>query len=348
MAASFATVPTARAIRMAADRLNRGDIILLEIHRSGPGASGVGQDGYIAIEWWPDDLAAIRYAVSRGVIVVEAAGNGARDLDAAIYNTPGAGFPASWRNPFNIINPTSGAVVVGAGSPRLARTAGTTARPLRLGSRTTADGRCAGGPRGDDYRVRRPAGRGRPRPVVHGHLQRHVQRFADRGGRPRVRPGHPPRSQPAAADAGGCPVDPAGDGLAAAGRAGPPTYPADRQPAESAADRLSAASGPHPGGRRTHLVGRVRQRSHDRDQLVPGDDPRRGQRYPSRASSHRSGDRHRPGTNGHTPVNRRFLPTPMFSRPTDEDRGQSPAPAPDAIQARGTAGQSEDQGDKGE
>src|SRR5262249_43561666 len=44
-------------------------------------------------------------------------GNGARNLDAAIYNTPGAGFPASWRNPFNPNNPTSGAVLVGAGAP---------------------------------------------------------------------------------------------------------------------------------------------------------------------------------------------------------------------------------------
>lgn len=117
MAASFATLPTATVIRQAADRLGRGDILLLEIHRQGPGASGVGQDGYIAIEWWPDDLAAIRYAVSRGVIVVEAAGNGARDLDAAIYNTRPAGFPTSWRNPFNPANPTSGAVLVGAGAP---------------------------------------------------------------------------------------------------------------------------------------------------------------------------------------------------------------------------------------
>lgn len=117
MAASFATVPTAQAIRRAADRLSAGDIILLEIHRPGPGASGAGQDGYIAIEWWPDDFAAIRYAVGRGVIVVEAAGNGFRNLDSAIYNTPALGFPPSWRNPFNTNNPTSGAVVVGAGAP---------------------------------------------------------------------------------------------------------------------------------------------------------------------------------------------------------------------------------------
>jgi hypothetical protein len=117
MAASFATLPTATVIRQAADRLRAGDVLLLEIHRAGPDASGSGQDGYIAVEWWPDDLAAIRYAVARGVIVVEAAGNGARNLDAAIYNTRPTGFPATWRNPFNPDNPTSGAVLVGAGAP---------------------------------------------------------------------------------------------------------------------------------------------------------------------------------------------------------------------------------------
>src|SRR5262249_22391795 len=100
-------------------RLRAGDIILLEIHRPGPGASGAGQDGFIAVEWWPDDFAAIRYAVARGVVVVEAAGNGARNLDDPIYDRPATGFPASWRNPFNPANPSSGAIVVGAGAPPL-------------------------------------------------------------------------------------------------------------------------------------------------------------------------------------------------------------------------------------
>jgi hypothetical protein len=49
--------------------------------------------------------------------VVEAAGNGAQNLDDAIYNTRPAGFPSSWKNPFNLANPSSGAVLVGAGAP---------------------------------------------------------------------------------------------------------------------------------------------------------------------------------------------------------------------------------------
>jgi Subtilase family len=112
--------PTAATIRSAADRLGAGDIILLEIHRAGPRHNFEGRDdqlGYIAIEWWPDDFDAIRYANSRGILVVEAAGNGAENLDDGIYSVRPPGFPASWTNPFNRSNRDSGAVVVGAGAP---------------------------------------------------------------------------------------------------------------------------------------------------------------------------------------------------------------------------------------
>ncbi len=113
----FGGTGSANAIRQAADALSAGDIILIELHRPGPDANGSGQDGFIAVEWWPDDFAAVVYATGRGVIVVEAAGNGARNLDAAVFNTRPAGFPASWSNPFNPANPQSGAVVAGAGAP---------------------------------------------------------------------------------------------------------------------------------------------------------------------------------------------------------------------------------------
>ncbi len=111
---------SSKAIVDAANALSAGDIILIELHRAGPRFNFAGradQKGYIAVEWWPDDYAAILYATSKGVIVVEAGGNGAENLSDAFYNTKGPGFPASWKNPFNTANPTSNAVLVGAGAP---------------------------------------------------------------------------------------------------------------------------------------------------------------------------------------------------------------------------------------
>ncbi|NTU86261.1 MAG: S8 family serine peptidase, partial [Chloroflexales bacterium] len=114
------SMPTATAIRLAADRLGPGDIMLLEIHRAGPRFGFQARNdqlGYIAVEYWPDDYAAIRYAIQKGIIVVEAAGNGAENLDDPIYEQRPAGFPASWTNPFNRANRDSGAILVGAGAP---------------------------------------------------------------------------------------------------------------------------------------------------------------------------------------------------------------------------------------
>jgi subtilisin family serine protease len=112
---------SAKAISDAANALSPGDIILIELHAPGPRHNFTdvgGQLGFIAIEFWPADFAAIVYATSvRGVVVVEAAGNGAEDFDDPLYNTRPSGFPTTWRNPFNLANPQSGAIIVGAGAP---------------------------------------------------------------------------------------------------------------------------------------------------------------------------------------------------------------------------------------
>ena len=94
------------AMKNAADLLSAGDIILIELHAPGPDASGSGQDGYIAMEWWDINFDAIKYATAKGIIVVEAAGNGSRDLDAAVF-----------QNKFNRSVRDSGAILVGAGAP---------------------------------------------------------------------------------------------------------------------------------------------------------------------------------------------------------------------------------------
>lgn len=116
---------TAAAIRQAADLLHPGDIIVIEMQAPGPPDFRIRDDqrDYVPVEWWPDNMAAIQYATARGVIVVEAAGNGRRDLDDPIYDhnpiPPYGSFPASWSNPFRREQIDTGAILVGAGAPPL-------------------------------------------------------------------------------------------------------------------------------------------------------------------------------------------------------------------------------------
>lgn len=96
----------AEAIIVAADALQAGDVILLEVQTTYSTASG-----YVPIEVYPAEFDAIRYAVNKGVTVVEAAGNGSVDLDAFqdwegkyVLNRNSPGFK------------DSGAIMVGASS----------------------------------------------------------------------------------------------------------------------------------------------------------------------------------------------------------------------------------------
>jgi hypothetical protein len=112
---------TAPAILAGAQALRPGDVLVLEMHRPGPRFGFVerpDQSGYIPVEWFPDDFAAIRVAVQNlGVIVVEAAGNGGENLDDGLYDAPGLAFPPWWQNPFRRGTADSGAILVGAGAP---------------------------------------------------------------------------------------------------------------------------------------------------------------------------------------------------------------------------------------
>jgi len=126
-------INTSKAIKWAADYLKPGDILILELHRAGPRypknpKNPRTQYGYIPIEWWPCDYAAIQYATAKNIIVVEAAGNGGQSLDDDIYSQPPENSCGPWKNPFNIENLGSGAVIVGAGSVQ----AGTHGRNISL------------------------------------------------------------------------------------------------------------------------------------------------------------------------------------------------------------------------
>jgi len=105
--ASLGGIGPARALLAAGSRLRPGDVLLIELHGPGPNSRpGGGQQGFVPMEWWDAEYDVIKTLTLRGVIVVEAAGNGAENLDAPIYRRR---FDRAFRN--------SGAIMVGAGGP---------------------------------------------------------------------------------------------------------------------------------------------------------------------------------------------------------------------------------------
>ncbi|MEM7709648.1 MAG: S8 family serine peptidase [Pseudomonadota bacterium] len=108
----FGPPTDADAINAAAALLDAGDIMLIEIQRTGPangqtcpaGCGACAEDA-IAVEFWQANFDAIETATANGIIVVQAAGNGRSDFDDPAY---GGLFNRTMRD--------SGAILVGAGT----------------------------------------------------------------------------------------------------------------------------------------------------------------------------------------------------------------------------------------
>jgi len=75
-------------------------VLLIELQTTGP------RGRYVPVEWYDDVYDAVAAATKRGVVIIEAAGNGAEDLDHKVY-----------RGKFDRKKRDSGAIMIGAGGP---------------------------------------------------------------------------------------------------------------------------------------------------------------------------------------------------------------------------------------
>jgi hypothetical protein len=97
---SIGGIAVADAIDKAARALRAGDVLLIELQRTGP------RGRFLPVEYWDDVYDAIYAATQRGVVVIEAAGNGNEDLDHKEY-----------KGKLDRKKRDSGAIMIGAGAP---------------------------------------------------------------------------------------------------------------------------------------------------------------------------------------------------------------------------------------
>lgn len=97
---SIGGTTVANAIDRAARELRPGDVLLIELQGAGP------RGRYLPMEYWDDVFDVLAVHTQRGVVIIEAAGNGNENLDHKAY---GGKFDREKRD--------SGAIMVGAGAP---------------------------------------------------------------------------------------------------------------------------------------------------------------------------------------------------------------------------------------
>ena len=97
---SIGGTSVANAIDTAQRALRPGDVLLIELQTGGP------RGRWMPVEYWDDVYDVVHAATARGVIVIEAAGNGGENLDHPEY---GGRLDRTKRD--------SGAIMVGAGGP---------------------------------------------------------------------------------------------------------------------------------------------------------------------------------------------------------------------------------------
>lgn len=98
--ASIGGIGVADAIDSAARELRAGDVLLIELQGAGP------RGRYLPVEYWDDVFDVVSAHTRRGVVVIEAAGNGGENLDHPAY-----------RRAFDREKRDSGAIMIGAGGP---------------------------------------------------------------------------------------------------------------------------------------------------------------------------------------------------------------------------------------